>query len=213
VVLQTKASVTALLLALACILLPSCNRRQQNVATIDVNTSPMMHGEDITSLISDSGVTRFRLETKVWDAYVNDTTSFWHFPQGIYIEQFDSLFQVSGHVEADTAYYFDQTGIWRLVQNVRIKNAEGTTCETSELYWNSKEPPSSLQSIYTERFATITTPNKFITTEGFKANQSLTKYILYDNVMETEIDETAPSSPADTLDKAAVNPVESGGDR
>jgi LPS export ABC transporter protein LptC len=168
----------------------SCSPRNKN-ATVDVNANarPVLHGEDISSLISDSGITRFRLETKVWDAYSNDTASYWYFPEGIYVEQFDSLFQVTGYVKADTAYYFDKTGLWRLIKNVLLKNVEGATCETSELFWNSKEPESSIQSIYTDKLVKITTPDKVITSIGFKSNRSLTEYRLYQNTLETEIEQ------------------------
>ena len=167
----------------------SCSQRNTGITTIDVDvtTQPLLHGEVISSLISDSGVTRFRLETKVWDTYSNDTIAYSYFPEGIYVEQFDSLFQVSGYVRADTAYYFERTGLWRLIGNVLIKSVEGNICETSELFWNSREPASSMESIHTDKFVQITTPTKFITAEGLKANQSLTKYIFYKNTLETEI--------------------------
>lgn len=169
----------------------SCGQRGKHIATIevDVEARPMLHSGDVVALISDSGVTRFRIETKVWDAYSTDTGSYWHFPEGIYVEQFDSLFQVSGYVWADTAYYFENTGRWQLINNVLVKNAEETICETSELFWNSKEPPTSINSIYTDKFVKITEPARIITAEGFKSNQSLTKYIFYKNTLETEIDE------------------------
>ncbi|MDR1527542.1 MAG: LPS export ABC transporter periplasmic protein LptC [Dysgonamonadaceae bacterium] len=187
-VLQTKTSVIGILLT--CMLMLSCNQRNTGMATVEVNASeqPLLHGEGISWLISDSGVTRFRLKTKVLDSYSNDTASYWYFPQGIRVDQFDSLFQVSGYVEADTAYYFDKTGLWQLIHNVLIKNTEGTTCETSELFWNSKEPPASMHSIYSDKFVKITKPDQIITTIGFKSNQSLTRYILYKNTLETEID-------------------------
>ncbi|MDR2683326.1 MAG: LPS export ABC transporter periplasmic protein LptC [Dysgonamonadaceae bacterium] len=188
-VLQTKTSVIGILLA--GVLLLSCGKRSTSMATVDVNAGeqPLLHDEDVSALISDSGITRFRLKTPVWNAYSNDTVSYWHFPQGIRVEQFDSLFQVSGYAEADTAFFYEKTGIWHLLHNVLVRNAEGTTCETSELFWNTKEPPASMQSIYTDRFVKITKPDKVITAEGFKSNQSLTKYILYANTLETEIDE------------------------
>jgi hypothetical protein len=174
-------------------LMLSCGQRNKSIAAVSVNR-PLLHDEGISALISDSGVTRFRLETEIWDVYSNDTASYWYFPEGIYLEQFDSLFQVSGYAQADTAYYFDKTGLWRLISNVLIKNAEGTTCETSELFWNSKEPPTSIQAVYTDKFVKITTPDKVITTEGLKSNQSLTEYRLYKNTLETEIDENKPAA-------------------
>jgi LPS export ABC transporter protein LptC len=187
VVPQTKTSVIVWI-ALIAVLTLSCSRRNKSITMINVaGALPVLHGENITSLISDSGVTRFRLETKVWDAYASDTAPYWYFPEGLYVEQFDSLFQVSGYVKADTAYYFERTGLWRLLHNVLIKNAEGTTCKTSELFWNQKEPASSLQSIYSDKFVEITTPDEVITAIGFKSNQSLTKYTLYQTTLETEI--------------------------
>jgi hypothetical protein len=168
----------------------SCSQHHKDIATIDLNASarPMLHDENISALISDSGVTRIRLEAAVRDIYSSDTASYWYFPEGIYVEQFDSLFQVSGFARAYTPCHFDKTGIWRLLKNVVIKSDAGTTCETSELYWNSKEPASSLQAIYTDKFVTITTPDKTITSAGLKANLSLTNYILYANTLETEIE-------------------------
>ena len=170
----------------------SCSQRNTGIATVDVDaaTLPLIHSEIISALISDSGVTRARLETKVWEAYSNDTASYWYYPEGIYVEQFDSLFQVSGYVRADTAYYLDKIGLWHLTGNVLLKNiAEETICETSELFWNSRETATSIHSIYTDKFVKITMPTKIITAEGLKSNQSLTKYVFYRNTLETEIDE------------------------
>ena len=170
----------------------SCSQRNKGLTTIEVNVEnrPLLHGEGISQLISDSGVTRFHLEAEIWDAYANDTTSYWFFPKGIYVEQYDSLFQVSGYVRADTAYCYDRMGLWHLIHNVVVRNAEGTTTfETSELFWNQKEPATSRESIYTDKFVKITTPIEVITSKGIKSNQSLTKYILYENGFEKEIDE------------------------
>ncbi|GHV58299.1 LPS export ABC transporter periplasmic protein LptC [Bacteroidia bacterium] len=189
-VLQAKTSVIGIILI--GVLMLSCGQRNKSIAVVDVNVSdrPMLHGEGISSLISDSGITRFRLEAEVWDAYSNDSVSYWYFPEGFYAEQFDSLFQVSGYVKADTAYYFEKIGLWKLINNVFIKQLESaTTCETSELFWDTKEPATSVRTLYTDKFVKITTPDKVITTEGFKSNRALTHYILYENTLVTEMEE------------------------
>ena len=169
----------------------SCSQGKKGIATVDVDAGviPSFHGEDISSLISDSGITRYRLAAKIWDIYSNDTVPYWHFPEGVYVEQFDSLFRVSGYIQADTAYFFERTGLWRAIGNVFIKNLEGTTCETSELFWNQREPANSVNAIYTDQFVKITTKDKIMTAHGMKSNQSLTRYIFYANAMEATIDE------------------------
>lgn len=160
---------------------------------MDAGVLPTVHGEEITSLISDSGITRLRLTYKVGDIYSNDTAPYSYFPQGIYVELFDSLFQVTGHVKADTAYHYEKTDLWRLIGNVFLENQEGTTCETSELFWNAKSPPSSINTIYTDKFVKITTKDKIMTALGMKSNQDMTDYVFYKNAIETTIDEDKSS--------------------
>ena len=169
----------------------SCNQRNTGITTTDVNVEnrPLLHEEYMSALVSDSGVTRARIEAKICDIYSNDTASYWFFPEGIYVEQFDSLFQVSARVWADTAYHFDRIGLWHLIKNVKLENAAGTTCETSELFWNSREPANSIESIYTDKFVKITEPTRVITAIGFKSNQSMSKFTFYEHAFDMEIDE------------------------
>jgi LPS export ABC transporter protein LptC len=156
---------------------------------VDAQTLPLTHAENILSLISDSGITRYRLQTKVWDVYSKNDTSYWHFPQGIYLERFDSLFNVTGSVKADTAYYFENKDLWQLIGNVYIVNLEGDTFETSELFWRRSEPAYSRNSIYTDKFVRIKRANQLIMSQGLKSNQAMDDYIFYLNSIETTIED------------------------
>ena len=73
------------------------------MVSVDVQAIPTIHTEDASMLISDSGITRYRLEAKIWDIYSNEGDAYWYFPEGIHVEQFDSLFRVTGSIVADTA--------------------------------------------------------------------------------------------------------------
>jgi lipopolysaccharide export system protein LptC len=171
----------------------SCSQHNTGITAIDVDVEilPIMRTNDASTLITDSGGTIIRATYKVMDVYSSDSVSYLYFPEGIYVEQFDSLFQVSEFVKADTAYYFDRKGLWRLVNNVLIKNiTEGNTCETSEMFWNSNEPSNSMQAFYTDKFVKITEPTRITTAIGLKSNQSMTKWTLYNNSFDAEIDET-----------------------
>jgi hypothetical protein len=165
---------------------------------VDAGVLPLTHGEDVSSLISDSGITRYRLLAKVWDVYSNDTNPYWHFPEGVYVEQFDSVFNISGHIKADTAYFFNKIELWRLIGHVHVQNLEGWEFDTSELFWNQKEPAYSFNSIYTDSLVRINKNNgeKIVFSQGIKSNKAMTHYILYKNYMETSFDEN--NSPAKT---------------
>jgi len=154
------------------------------VVPVDIHAIPMVHTTDASSLVSDSGRTRFRMKAAIWDIYANDSTrkdTYWHFPKGIFVEQFDSLFQVSGSIIADTAYYYEKTGLWQAIGNVVAKNSEGRTFETSELFWDSKAPANSTNAFYTHKLVKITDSDGTCQNadSGFRANQSLKSISLF----------------------------------
>jgi hypothetical protein len=160
------------------------NGKKIATVSVDAHALPTVHGEDISSLISDSGVTRYRLVTKVWDIFSNDTNPHWYFPKGIYLEKFDSLFQVNGFIQADTAYFFEKNELWQLLGNVLIQNLAGLRFETSELFWRQKEPAWSLNAIYSDSLVRINTGKGISVSQGIRSNQSMTEYHLYNNSYE-----------------------------
>ncbi|GHT40100.1 hypothetical protein AGMMS49965_07870 [Bacteroidia bacterium] len=155
---------------------------KSKLATVDVNVveKPLTHAEDIVSLISDSGITRYRLTAKVWDDYVDYTL----FPEGFYMEQFNESLQIVSSVKADTAYYYRNRDLFRLIGNVDIQNPTGDRFETSELYWNRLAAPNSHEAIYTDSFIKITRNGDLTTAYGFKSNSNMDDYTMYRNSFE-----------------------------
>jgi hypothetical protein len=175
----------------------SCNKTNSNfqIVPVDVKTLPVSRTEDVLSLISDSGITRYRLKAKVWEVYTYPE-EYWYFPEKIYIEQFDSLLNVEGSIEADTAYYFKKKGLWQAIGNVTVKNLEGTTFETSELFWNLNVPAGSREAIYTHRLAKVTRANGDYQYGrlGFKSDMYLNDPWLYSVSGEMSVNELQSDS-------------------
>jgi len=145
------------------------------LVSVNAQAIPMIHTENVSTLISSLGVTRCRIEAKVVDIYSNEGEPYWYFPERIYVERFDSLFQVEGSIVADTAYYFERKELWQAIGNVVAKNMEGRIFETSELFWDQKAPANAVNAFYTDQLVKITEPDGSITygRNGFKADQSL----------------------------------------
>jgi hypothetical protein len=163
---------------------------------------PMMRTWDGSGLVSDSGgIVRYKFEAKIWDVYSNADEPYWYFPEGIYVEQFDSLFQVERSIEADTAYYFDKQELWHAIGNVVVKNTKGETFETSELFWDQKVPQGEVNAFYTHRQVKITKPDgTFIYGhDGFAADQSLTLSRLYGGSGELLIEESDDTTQPDAI--------------
>ena len=179
----------------------ACSNGKSKLPAVDVNVEelPMIHTEDIVSLISDSGITRYRLITKVWNMFKNDTASYWHFPEGVYVEQFDSIFNIKATIKADTAYYYESRSLWHGIGNVFIQNSDGVILETIELFWNEKAPPTSGYAIYTDKFAkVITADGKIMQGLGMHSDMAMSNAVFLSTSAEFEFQDTMAKQEKDS---------------
>ena len=135
----------------------------------DRSAMPVLDAQQVTTLISDSGVTRFRITASEWQVYDKAKPSYWEFPKGIYLEQFDAMLNTSATLRADYAYYDDQQEIWHLTGNVNATNVNGEQFETPELYWEQKT-----ERVYSDSSITIIQPP---TQAAIKADGDNAKYL------------------------------------
>ena len=173
------------------LLTPACGGEHKEVVevTFDPETTYTMKTTGVISLISDSGVTRYRANAKEWLVYGKAKEPYWYFPEGIYVEKFDSLFQTEASIVADTAYYYDKQGLFRFIGQVEVKSLQGEHFETEELFWNQKE-----DKVYSDRFIRIEQEDKVITGVGFESNQNMTRYTIRQSRGVFPVD----TAPADT---------------
>ncbi len=167
--------VAIIIFIISCILSASCSKKKtMDSVEINVSVLPMMHSENVSSLISDSGITRYRLIAKIWDIYNPNDGLYWYFPKGFYVEKFDSLFNVEGSIKSDTAYYYERKSLWRLIGNVKVINLQQEKFETEELFWDE-----NTQKIYSDKNIKIEQAKRIIFGTGFESNQSMTEYDIF----------------------------------
>lgn len=156
----------------------SCSKdnKETVVVTFDPETTFTMRTTDVSSLISDSGITRYKIIAKEWLMYSKAEDPYSYFPEGIYLEKFDTLFNAEATVKADTAYYYEKRELWKVIGNVEIRNLEGELFETSLLYWDMKD-----EKIYSDKFIRIEQKEQVITGIGFESNQTMTKYTIFNS--------------------------------
>lgn len=173
-----------------------CKKKDSlSVLSVDSTAIPTSHAEEISMLISDSGITRYRMNADIWDVFSNAKDPFWHFPEGIYIEQFDSLFNTDASIKADTAYFYSDKELWHLIGNVFVTNHEGHKFETEELFWDRKEPANSMNSIHTDKPVKIDQNGDVLYSRyGMRANQRMTILEFKKSSAEFFLEEK-PSSP------------------
>ncbi|WP_455638584.1 LPS export ABC transporter periplasmic protein LptC [Parabacteroides sp.] len=169
----------------------SCGKDNKEVVevTFDPENTYTMKATDVTSLISDSGITRYRLNAKEWLVFGKAEDPYWYFPEGIYVEKFDTLFQTEASIKADTAYHWDKKGLWKLIGNVEVESLQGENFQTSLLYWDQKE-----EKIYSDQYIRIEQEDKIITGIGFESNQDMTKYKIFNSQGTFPVNNTTPDS-------------------
>lgn len=179
---------TFVVVVMLLLFMASCGKENKEVVevTFDPENTYTLRTTDVSSLISDSGITRYRMNAKEWLVFGKAKEPYSYFPQGVYVEKFDSLFNVEASVKADTAYYWDKKGLYKLIGHVGILSQEGKKLDTSILYFDQKE-----DQIYTDEYFELEEGDKIITGIGFKSNQNMTKYKIFNSQGTFPVSDTA----------------------
>lgn len=165
--LTTAFLVVVVLFAGAC----SKNEPEKIGAVKDRKTLPGLTATKITTVISDSGITRYRIYTDKWDIFDKAVEPYWEFPKGLHFEQFAENLSVSATFSSQYARYYESKKLWEFKGKVRAINLKGEMFETELLYWDENR-----QLIYSDKFMRVTRPTMIISGVGFEANQSLTRW-------------------------------------
>lgn len=158
------------------VLLASCRKNEvkiQREVLAERSAVPMLDANEVTTLISDSGITRYRISAGRWQIYDKAQPPYWEFVQGIYIERFDEQLEVNASLRSDYARYDEDAQLWRLEGNVYAVNQEGEIFETPLLFWSQKD-----ERVYSDSTIRITRENSIIVGVGFESNQEMTRYTI-----------------------------------
>lgn len=143
------------------------------MGNVDSSKTPTMLTRNVETLISDSGVTRFRIVTPIWYVYDEVDEPYWRFPEGLNLDKFDNFFRKEASVSADSATYFKNKQIWRLDGNVNITNVMNEKFLTNQLFWDQRQ-----HKLYSDSFIHIERPDKVLEGYGFDSNEQLTRYTI-----------------------------------
>ena len=190
--------VTGFLLAL--LLLTACSeeaREHTAPAIYPTDSVSMMTSYGVNTLISDSGVIKYRIVTERWDVNTIRQPNRWEFMKGVFFEQFDEQFHVQGYIQADTAWYYDKLKLWKLRGRVRIRNNNGLVYRSEELYWDGLR-----HELYSNVFSRVITPERTLQGTYFRSDERMTRYTVSNSkgsfVPDEETEDESSSTPADT---------------
>lgn len=198
---SVSAVATALLGVVAA--LSSCTENKEHTAPAihDRDSVSVMTSYGVNTLISDSGVIKYKIVTERWDVNQIRVPSRWTFEKGIFLEQFDEKFHVQAYIQADTAWYYDTKKLWELRGRVRIKNVNGMVFSGEELFWDGM-----LHEMYSNKFSRLITPERTLQGTRFRSDERMTRYSVSNSegsFVKSDMDnsqpaQTQPGTPGDT---------------
>ena len=150
---------TSLLLFTALSALCACSEQKEHTApAINPQDSvSVMISYGINTLVSDSGIMKYRIVAEKWEVNEIKNPPRWFFPRGLFMEQFDEKFHVETYIQADTAYNYTQQKLWHLIGNVRVKTVDGLRFWSEELWWDQNR-----HELYSNLYSHVVTPEREI---------------------------------------------------
>lgn len=192
----------SLLLSLA-----SCEEQKEHTAPAIYprDSVAVMISYGVNTLISDSGVIKYRIVTEKWEVNQNRNPQRWIFDKGLFLEQFDEKFHVQSFIQCDTAYYYNENRLWELRGRVHIMTKDGLRFNSEQLFWDERE-----HQLYSHVFSKLITPERQLQGSYFRSDEKMTKYYVSNtqgSFEKGDIDSGGDTltTAADTV-KAAVRP-------
>ena len=139
--------------------------------TLDSASMPTMSTRNISTLISDSGITQYKIISPLWNIYDQAEVPYWSFPEGLYLQKFDADYNVIATVAADSAKYFKNERLWRLEGDVEMTKFPDELFLSPRVFWDQRK-----QQLHSDTFIHIENATHIIEGQGFVSDENLSKY-------------------------------------
>ncbi|MDR1097401.1 MAG: LPS export ABC transporter periplasmic protein LptC [Tannerella sp.] len=180
----------------------SCTEEKKEMVEVifDPETSYTLKETNVETLVSDSGITRYKVITDTWLIFDKASEPYWYFPDSVYLEKFDTVFNVETSIRADTAHYYKRRNLWQLDGHVDIRNMDSVRLETSQLFLDENK-----KIFYSDSFVVITKGETVNTGIGFLSNEDMSEYEIFDSTADFTVEtqrrgQETDSIPTDSTD-------------
>lgn len=166
--------------------LAACSEQKSHTAPAvrDQDSASLMVSYGVNTLISDSGVIKYRIVTERWEVNTVRVPSRWIFEKGIFMEQYDKTFHIEGYIQADSAWYYDQQKLWELRGRVSIRNVNGLIFNSEELFWDGVR-----HEFYSHQFSRLVTPDRTLEGTSFRSDEQMMHYEVSNSVGSFQTDD------------------------
>ena len=173
--------------------LSSCEQKKVEVKNLAVNPDSLYTARtlQLNTLISDSGMIRYRMTAPELLIYERPERNEWVFPKGLLLRPYDVKQGSQVFIKADSAIRRPDKEEWELIGHVQVQGPDGQRLKTRQLFWLRDE-----RRLYSNDTTYFFTQGKELRGSHFNAKDDLSWYEIYDNKGAFDYDENKPSTPS-----------------
>lgn len=154
-------------------LIMACTEEKHEYVANASGLTPTMRTADVSTFVSDSGYTRYKITTPLWLMFEDADEPFWSFPDGLHLQQFDKNMRPEATMDCDSAKFFSAKGLWELDGHVVAVNTLRDSFLTNQLFWNR-----NTRRVYSDSFVHIVRADHILEGYGFESDEQMSAYSL-----------------------------------
>ena len=139
------------------------------LSSMPADSLPVMTTYDAVTEVTDSGRLAYRITAKEWMIYDKRKPPYWAMEKGVYVEKLDRNKNIEATIKCDTAYFYSDRKLWKLMGNVDIRNTKNEKFFTQLLYWDQDK-----ELIHSDAHIKIEQEDQVTEGTGFSSNQDFT---------------------------------------
>ena len=195
-------------LVVGMMMLSACEEQTEHTAPAinDRDSVSTMITNGVNTLISDSGLIKYRIVAERWEINQRRNPQRWIFDKGLFMTQFDEKFHVQLYIQCDTAYHFDGLRLWELRGRVHVLTKDGLDFKSEELFYDMNK-----HEFYSYKYSKLVTPERTLQGTYFRSDENITNYYVSNSKGSFEkgdiMDEEKVTKEKDNKDTTNVTPI------
>jgi len=195
-------------LVVGMMMLTACEEQTEHTAPAinDRDSVSTMITNGVNTLISDSGLIKYRIVAERWEINQRRNPQRWIFDKGLFMTQFDEKFHVQLYIQCDTAYHFDGLRLWELRGRVHVLTKDGLDFKSEELFYDMNK-----HEFYSYKYSKLVTPERTLQGTYFRSDENITNYYVSNSKGSFEkgdiMDEEKETKEKDNKDTTNVTPI------
>lgn len=195
-------------LVVGMMMLSACEEQTEHTAPAinDRDSVSTMITNGVNTLISDSGLIKYRIVAERWEINQRRNPQRWIFDKGLFMTQFDEKFHVQLYIQCDTAYHYDGLRLWELRGRVHVLTKDGLDFKSEELFYDMNK-----HEFYSYKYSKLVTPERTLQGTYFRSDENITNYYVSNSKGSFEkgdiMDEEKETKEKDNKDTTNVTPI------